>query len=104
MNEHLINEILDGADPGQLIEDLLGEYIRGTARRPRKRRFARKGAAFDPYTGKRKDPTRRRKARMVARRYRAKRRTATRKLHRSAVGKIMHRRVGKLVARIRRRK
>jgi len=79
----------------------LAEFVR-TAMRPRKRRFSKLGAAFNPITGKRKDPHKRVLARKVARKGRAKRKVAARKFARSAKGKLFHKKLGKLVARVRR--
>ena len=96
--EDLIDAVLSGSSE----EAIITEFVR-TARRPRKRRFGGRGAGVNPLTGKRKDPRKRRIARMAARRGRAKRRASARKFHRSARGKAFHRKLGKLVARMRRR-
>jgi hypothetical protein len=96
--EELIEAVVNGKDVGEVLD----EYMKGTIRRPRRRRFARKGKRFDPYTGKRKDPRKMRKARRVARKFRAKRKVAARKLARSGVGKAGARRRGKLISRLHR--
>lgn len=95
MND-LIEAVVNGQDPDEALE----EYLRGTIQRPRRRRFARKGERFDPYTGKRKDPEKARKARRTARKFRAKRKIAARKFARSGVGKAGAKRRGKLIARM----
>jgi hypothetical protein len=94
--DEMIEAVVDGADANEILD----EYMRGTIRRPRRRRFARKGKRFNPLTGKRKDPKKSRMARRSARRFRAKRRTAARKLARSGVGKMGAKRRGKLVSRM----
>jgi hypothetical protein len=72
-----------------------------TARRPRKRRFARLGKGFSAITGKRKDPAIRLVMRRAARKGRAKRKMAARRFSHTAQGKSFHKKLGKLVARIR---
>lgn len=93
-----LEDLLDAAING---EDL-DEVIKRTAARPRRRRFGG-NAARNPITGKRKDPRRRRIARLAARRSRSKRKAAIRKFTRSAKGKRFHKKLGALSARLRRR-
>jgi len=95
-------DLIDAVVEGTTIDDVF-EVMVGTAVRPRKRRFSKRGKAFDPRTGKRKDPKKRRIARRSAVRHRAKRKMAARKFARSAKGRRFHKKLGKLVARIRRR-
>ncbi len=94
--EELIERVVDGEDAGELVE-----AIKRTAMRPRKRRFGRR-RGINPITGKRKDPRRRLIARKAARKGRAKRKASQRRFNRSAKGKRFHKKLGKLVARIRR--
>lgn len=95
-------QLIDTLLEGQTAEDVVAEITR-SASRPRKRRFGRRGSSVNPVTGKRKDPRRRLKARKAARRGRAKRKMAARRFARSAKGRRFHKKLGKLVARIRRR-
>lgn len=95
--EELIQRVVDGEDAGEVVEEL-----KRTARRPRKRRFGRRGPGVNKVTGKRKDPRRRLIARRAARKGRGKRKAASRRFNRSAKGKQFHKKLGKLVARIRR--
>lgn len=95
-----MDELIEAVVDGQDVDDVLDEYIRGTVRRPRRRRFAKKGKRFDPHTGKRKDPRKARIARRAARRFRAKRKAAARKFARSGIGKAGARRRGKLVSKM----
>ena len=98
-SEELIERVRNGEDASEILD----EIRRGTARRPLKRRFGRRGSGVNPYTGKRKDPRRRLKARRAARKGRAKRKAAMRRFNRSSQGKRFHKKLGKLVARIRRK-
>jgi len=82
------------------LEEIIGRAQR-TARRPRIRKYRRKSKAFDPVTGKRKDPKRRLLARKVARRFASKRRAASRRFARSAKGKAFFRKLGSLAAKVR---
>jgi len=98
--EELIERVVQGEDASEVLDEI---YVRkGTARRPLKRRFGGRGSRINPYTGKRKDPKRSRIARKAARKGRVKRRQAQRRFSLSAKGKRFHRKLGKLVARIRR--
>lgn len=99
--EDLIDSILEGQSP----EDVLSEaYTRAqaSARRPRKRLYGKKGDAYDPYTGKRKDPRKRLAMRKVARRFRSKMKAAHRKSARRLKATGFYKKLGRLVARIRR--
>lgn len=96
-------KLIDLVVEDDLTAEEIIEAIKRTFRRPRKRRFGRRGPAVDPLTGKRKDPRRRLAARKAARRGRAARRRARKKFARSAKGKRFFKKLGKLTARIRRR-
>lgn len=69
-----------------------------TYKRPRKRRFAARGPAVNPLTGKRKDPRKRAVARRVARKFAAKRKAASKRFARTAKSKQFHKKLGKLAA------
>ena len=98
----MIDELIDAILDGESIQEVLDEAIKRTAIRPRKRRFARRGKAFNPLTGKRKDPRRRLIARKAARKGRAKRKAAAKRFARSSAGKRFHKKLGRLSAKIRR--
>jgi hypothetical protein len=100
--EDLIDALLEGEDVEDIIEDQLGEEPVRTSRRPRKRRFGKRGVGVNPLTGKRKDPRARMRARRTARRFKAKRARAAKRFARSARGKQFHKKLGRLSARIRR--
>lgn len=95
--EELITQYLEGVP----IEELFEELPRRSDR-PKKRRFSKLGKAFNAITGKKKDPHKRLKARKAARKSRAKRKASARKFNISAKGKLFHKKLGRLVARIRR--
>lgn len=100
----LIDRVVEGEDPKEIIETVeeADTGPKRTFRRPRKRRFSKKGAAFSSLTGKRKDPRRRLKARRAARRSRVARKRAAKRFAKSAKGKSFYRKLGKLSARLRR--
>ena len=101
--EELIQSVIDNnTSSADVIDEIISRAQR-TAIRPRKRRFGKKSDAFDPITGKRKDPKRRLIARRAARKGRAKRKVSAKRFARSAKGKRFHRKLAKLTARIRRR-
>lgn len=99
--EDLIDALLEGGEVEDIIDQIDEEPVR-TSRRPRKRRFGKRGAAVNPLTGKRKDPRRRLIARKSARRHKASRKRAAKRFARSARGKTFHKKLGRLTARIRR--
>ena len=105
IDAYMSGESIDILDNGNFQDnrdvEIHTEMIR-TARRPKKRRFGRRGKNVSSLTGKRKDPRRRMIARKAARRHKAARRMAARKFARSAKGKQFHKKLGRLVARIRR--
>lgn len=105
--ETLIDALLDGADVDDVIDDIFNlEEVIGRSkrsfRRPRVRRFRKRGSAVDPVTGKRKDPRRRRLMRQVARRNRAKFKAAARKRGRQLKSRGFYKKLGKLSGRMRR--
>jgi predicted GIY-YIG superfamily endonuclease len=103
----LIDRYLQGESVEEILEDYFADIdesvIRGTSFRPRKRRYGKRGKTINPYTGKRKDPKLRRIMKRAARKARVKRKQAVKRFNRSAKGKMFHRKLGKLVARIRKR-
>lgn len=85
--------------------EVIDEYIsraQRSYRKPRVRRFRKRGAAVDPITGKRKDPRRRRLMRRVMRKNRAKFKRAARIRSRKLKTRGFYKKLGKLTARIRR--
>jgi hypothetical protein len=82
------------------LEEIIGRAQR-TSRRPRLRKHRKKSQAFDPVTGKRKDPKRRLLARKTARRFASKRKAASRRFARSSKGKAFFRKLGSLSAKVR---
>lgn len=99
----ILSVACDGVDPSVLVENITNEEINRTSNRPRKRRFGNSGDAINPITGKRKDPKRRLIARIAARKFKAKRKASVRKFNVSSKGRNFHKKLGKLVARIRRK-
>lgn len=95
-----MNDLIEAVAEGKDADEALDEYLKGTIRRPRRRRFSRKGKRFNPVTGKRKDPRKARLARRTARKFKSRRKTAARKLARSGAGKMGAKRRGKLVSRM----
>lgn len=83
------------------IDEIIGRAQR-TFRRPRERRFRSRGAAVDPVTGRRKDPSRRRKMRQVARRFKAKFARAAKLRARKLKARGFFKKLGALAARVRR--
>lgn len=82
------------------LEEIIGRAKR-TFRRPRVRKFRKKSSAYDPVTGKRKDPKRRLIARKTARRFASKRRASARRFARSARGKAFFRKLGAISTKLR---
>jgi hypothetical protein len=99
--EQLINAVLEGASPQDVLDEAHTRR-QASSRRPRKRLYGKKGDAYDPYTGKRKDPRRRRAMKRSARKHRASRAQAQRRTTRKLSGQGFYKKLGRLTARIRR--
>jgi len=99
--ELIENYLTSDMDAEEVIDEVIGRSKR-TFRRPRKRRFRKRGSAVDPITGKRKDPRRRRLMRKVRRRFKSKFKRAAKLRARKLKSRGFYKKLGKLAARIRR--
>lgn len=98
----LIEEYLTSdVEAEEVIDEVIGRSKR-TFRRPRVRRFRKRGSAVDPITGRRKDPRRRRLMRKVRRRHKAKFKRAAKLRARKLKSRGFYKKLGKLAARVRR--